>query len=94
MPRIDTPGASPDRAALFKDLRAMWLGIDDSRTSRELAALLSEGVDRSVSPQRVSQWAAGSDAKHPCPWWVLMRMCRELGVAIVVGPDGCEIAIP
>lgn len=77
-------GAQPPVRAIYRTLRERWLeSRDDSQAG--LARRLG------VQAQQVSQWASGSDAtKHP-PWWVLLAMADDLGLAVLVQADGAYL---
>ena len=83
-------GAKLPMNALFAHLRDAWMerGSDDGerRTTSRLAKLLG------TIPQRVSQWATGSDAtRGDPPWWVILSMCEMLNLEIRINAD--EVAV-
>ena len=81
---ITRNGVKPPTNALFSSLRDRWLKAGEGRTSKQLATILG------VPSQNVSQWATGSDERN-CPHWVLMKMCQDLGLALLATPTGWQI---
>lgn len=83
---LTTEGSEPNRYALFAKLREMWKGAEEGRTSASLAAHLN------TPKQRVTQWATGSGGKAPAPWWVILKLCHELGLGVAINPkEGAKL---
>lgn len=83
MPRIIEPERVP-LPPLFAELRRKWLTAESGRTSIQLAERLS------VHPQRVSQWATGTDGRRP-PWSAILSLCDELGYVVLVTPSNVHL---
>lgn len=66
--------------SVFSELRRRWLSEESGRTSHQLATKFN------VSPQRVSQWATGTDGRKP-PWSAILKLCDELGYVVLVTPS-------
>jgi len=76
MPKLVEPDVLP-LPTLFADLRKEWLSAARGRSSNQLA----EQFD--VSPQRLSQWATGTDGRRP-PWSAILSLCDELGYVVLI----------
>lgn len=75
--------------AAFADLRKKWIALGPNRTSRGLAALLSERLGRRVTAQLVSIWSTGSDTSHASPPWdVVAALLQELNLVIAIDSTG------
>ena len=75
--------------AAFADLRKQWIAAGPDRTSRGLAALLSERLGRRVTAQLVSIWSTGSDTSHASPPWdVVAVLLQELDLVIAFDSAG------
>ncbi len=89
MGRYDEPGTVLPFNALFSHLRDQWLSRDDTgakRTSTSLAKHLD------VRPQRVSQWATGTDAtRGDPPWWVILSLCEDLNLEVRINADDMSV---
>lgn len=74
---------------LFAELRDEWLskGTDASpRTSASLARKLD------VKPQRISQWATGSDPSRGLPpWWVILTLADDLNKEVRINADEVSV---
>jgi hypothetical protein len=82
---LDEKGADVPRAAIYSELRDLWLAGPPARRNADLAALLDD-----VSEQAASQWATGTMKKQP-PWWAILRLARALDREIRLTPDGWSL---
>lgn len=90
MSKYTESGAKLPMNDLFAHLRDTWMkrGLDDPerRTTTRLAKVLD------VLPQRVSQWATGTDAtRGDPPWWVILTLCEMLNLEIRVNADEVSV---
>jgi len=79
-------GAEPSRTEMFAYLRDLWVHEEEGRNYQDLAESLKYDVPR------VSGWATGSGTSPP--WHVLMSLCHELGLAVLVTPQGAKVVKP
>lgn len=95
VPLLARPGNDPDRAALYRALSKRWMqgppitwrGAQHTRSDLLLSEILG------VSRQNVWVWGAEKrvEGKTPAPWWVVMYLADQLGLAVLVEPTGCSI---
>jgi len=85
MPILCTYDIEPNRYVMFARLRSMWKEAGEGRSYAQLADLLG------VPKQAIAQWATGTGSKSPAPWYVIMRLCFWLGLAVAVEPGGAKL---
>lgn len=91
LPTNCQPGAPLPPHAVFRDLRDRWVAKRKGRSSRALADHLTECLGRPILPQRVSQWASGSDPARGPSWDAVLLLADELGLAVRVTADSAEL---
>jgi len=72
---------------LFACLRERWLVPEEG--PKRSAVELSRHLD--VRPQRISQWATGSDAGHTPPWWVILKLCEDTNQEIKMNAEEIRV---
>ena len=70
-----------DTNTLYRELKQRGLSAKPGRIGTHLCEFLE------TRKQLVSCYATGSDNRRP-PMWVLMRMCKDLGLELRVNPQG------
>lgn len=70
---------------IFGTLRKIWKEAEPGRRYQDLAAELSDYLGIKVTPQKLSQWATGSDNRRP-PWaaiyWLMDRTGHEVKLGV------------
>lgn len=99
---------APPMHEIWTALRGRWLrqkptgpdpwastsrNSEGQRTSTTLAEFLRARLGEPVTKQSVSQWSTGSDGRSP-PWRAVYSLLRELGLALVIEPDGSCRLVP
>ena len=83
MGQYSESGAELPMNALFRELRSRWINKSPKERS---AASLARMLD--VKPQRISQWATGTDPSRGAPPWpVILLLADDLNVEIRINAD-------
>lgn len=93
LPKYCRPDAEPPMSSIFDTLRRAWKKAapeGETRKYQDLAVELSGVLNIKVTPQKLSQWATGTDNRRP-RWSAIQYMCWKLGMEVVLGPDGARL---
>ena len=73
----------------FSQLRDRWISKAKKNTIRRSSDLAKKF---NVPPQRISQWATGTDkTRGNPPWWIVCSLLEELNLEIRVAADGVRL---
>jgi len=82
----------PPRNEIFNGLRQIWKR-ESGRNYGELAEILSKYLELSISPQRLSSWATGSDDRK-APWEAIYWLMHVTGYRVVLGTENVKLQKP
>jgi len=74
---------------IFDTLRQLWKKKTGERY-QDLAAKLTVSLKVVVTPQKLSQWATGSDNRRP-PWKAIYWLMNATGYQVVLTMKGAKI---
>lgn len=80
----------PPANRIFGTLRRIWKEADSTRRYQDLAAQLSEYLGIKVTPQKLSQWATGSDNRRPS-WAAIYWLMNSTGYEVKLGIGGARL---
>jgi hypothetical protein len=80
----------PPLNRIFGTLRKLWKDADQGHRYQDLASKLSDFLGIKVTPQKLSQWATGSDSRRP-PWAAIYWLMRETGHEVKLGVNGARL---
>lgn len=90
MPTPDFIPQEPPTNRIFGTLRKLWKDADPARRYQDLAAQLADYLGIKVTPQKLSQWATGSDNRRP-PWAAIYWLMEATGYDVKLGMDGARL---
>lgn len=80
----------PPANRIFGTLRKLWKDADPGRRYQDLAGQLSDFLGIKVTPQKLSQWATGSDGRRP-PWAAIYWLMRRTGHDVRLTVSGARL---
>ena len=75
---------------IFGTLRKIWKDKMAGRRYQDLAAELTGYLGIKVTPQKLSQWATGSDNRRP-PWAAIYWLMDRTGYEAKLGVSGARL---
>ncbi len=81
--------SEPPMNKIFDALRGIWKEQTGKRY-HDLAVFLSSQLEIVVTPQKLSQWATGSDNRKP-PWKAIYLLMDQTGYRLVIELTGAKL---
>lgn len=80
----------PPKNKIFAALRQLWREQEKGRRYQDLASQLSDHLGIQVTPQKLSQWATGSDDRSP-PWGAIYFLMDTTGYEVRLTTTGARL---
>ena len=86
---LTVPGVELPYAWLFARLRDLWFARGTKTTPHRNTDL---AIKFDVPPQRISQWATGTDkTRGTPPWHIIVALAEELNLEVRIAADGVRL---
>lgn len=80
----------PEVNRIFSTLRGFWKAQNPTKRYQDLADELSEFLGIKVTPQKLAQWATGSDHRRP-QWNAIYFLMAKTGYDVKLSVHGAKL---